>query len=131
MPDITSITINDGESTPVGHVFAPVVNTPNQTVLVDRDAGTSAGNKTMILGYSPANGARKTHRVSLRLNVPFEVYDSNTGRLNVEYTARYSGDVVLPDQMTAQDRLNMAAYIANMINHSIIQGYITGPDPMY
>lgn len=131
MPSVASIVLADGQSTPANHTFAPLSCTPGQTVLVDRDGQTSAGNKTLIATYDPAKSNRATHRVGFRLNYPVEVLNSDTGQYKVEYTARFSCDVVIPDRMTAAERDNLAAFIKNALANSVLNGYVSDLDPMY
>lgn len=131
MPALASVVINDGAGTPVAQTFAPLSSTVNQTILVNRIGNTAAGHRTLILGYDAAKASRSTHRVSVRLNYPVEVLDSTTGQYKVTHTGRFSGDFVIPDQMTALERDHLAALVKNAIAHAVVNGYVSDLDPMY
>lgn len=129
MPSASSISLNDGQATPVSHSFDPLSVTPRNTVLVNREAATSAGQMQLILGLNPASSQRPTNRVSVRFNMPTEhVVDGVT---KVSHTARFSSDAVLPEQMTQAERDNFAAFVGNAITNAIVSGYSSDLDPMY
>lgn len=128
MPDATSLSIND--SVPTAHTFAPQSVTPASTILVDRDtADTAAGYPQVILGLSPASSSRPTSRVNIRLNVPVEY--TVDGVVKIAYVSRFNGDIILPQEMTQQERDDFAALLKNLLADTVVQGYITNLDPMY
>lgn len=129
MPAISNIVLAD--ATPANHTFVPVSSTPDQAVWLDRDGTTAAGSKELVAVYSRANGARKTDRVKIRLNVPYEATSTDTGKTYVAYTARFSCDVVLPDEMSATERGHVAALIKNALADTVLNGYISDLDPAY
>lgn len=131
MPSATSITLADGQATPVNHVFEPVSVVPGQALLVNRDSTTAAGQKELIVSYDRAKTGRKTDRIKLRLNIPIEATSTDTGQTYVAHTARFSCDVVLPDELTASERADVAAFVKNALADSVLNGYISDLDPMY
>lgn len=131
MPAVASININDGQTTPVAHTFAPLSCTPGNTILVNREGNTSAGNRTLMVTYDGAKASRATHRVGVRFNMPVEYLNSSTGKYEVDYTARFSCEVVIPDRMTGAQREDLAAFIKNALANAVINGYISDLDPMY
>lgn len=129
MPTASSIVLNDGQGTPAAHTFEPQSVVPSRTVLVDRDSTTSAGQKQLILGLDPSKPGRSTSRVNIRFNYPVE--HTVDGIVEVAYVARFSGDVVIPDQMTQAERDNLAAFLSNAFANSVVSGYVADLDPMY
>jgi hypothetical protein len=129
MPSATTIALYDGQGTPVSHDFEPVSVTPANSLLVNRDADTSAGQMQLIVGLSPANGSRKTNRVNLRFNMPIE--HTVDGVVRVAYTARAICEFVLPEEMTQANRDDFAAYIKNATADAVISGVISDLDPLY
>lgn len=129
MPSATTIALLDGAATPVSHDFEPLSVTPQNTVLVNRESQTSAGQLQLIVGLRPANGSRKTNRVNVRFNYPVEHLVD--GVYEVAYTARFSGDVVIPEQMTQAERDDLGAYIKNALADAVVNGVVTDLDPMY
>ena len=129
MPTASAISINDGQATPVAHTFEPNQVNNGSATFVDRDATTSAGQKQLILGFSPSSAKRSTTRVSIRFNYPVEqVVDGVT---RVAYTARFNGDVVIPDIMTQAERDNLGAFIMNALANSVVNGMVSDLDPVY
>lgn len=131
MPSASTLNINDGQATPVSHAFAPRSQVgPGNTVLVNDEASTSAGQWKISLGFSSANGSRKTDRVKIGMSMPIEATDAD-GITRVAYTPRFSCDVVLPEEMTQAERDDLAAFAANVIADTVINAYISDLDPMY
>jgi hypothetical protein len=129
MPAASAISIDDGKATPVTHTFVPQQISPSESTFVDKDSVTSAGQKQLIIGFSPRSTKRSTDRVKVRLNMPIEsTVDTVTA---VAYTGRMSSDFVIPDQMTLAERTDFAALCANAISHAIIQGNIVDLEPVY
>lgn len=130
MPAAAAITLADGQATPVNHTFNPRIFVgPGETVLINDEALTSAGQMKLTLGFSAASQARPTNRVKVRFSMPVE--QTVNGVTSVAYTARFDGDIVLPEQMTLDQRKNMAAYVANALSNATIKGYTSALDPMY
>jgi hypothetical protein len=130
MPSASTIALFDGAATPVSHDFVPLSVTPKNTILVNRESDTSAGNMQLIVAFDPAKANRKTDRVNVRFNFPVEQTVDSV--VSVAYTARMSSDVIVPDQMTDTQRDDFAAFCGNAMKHAIIQGYFdSNRDPMY
>jgi hypothetical protein len=71
MPTAQSITLDDGQSTPVSHVFGVRESGASTTVLVaPGDTGAAIEDKKVTLSYSPATVKRPTHRVKFTLALP-------------------------------------------------------------
>jgi hypothetical protein len=124
-----SLTINDGQVTPVGHTFAPEVVGPSRTVFAERSAGVSAGYIRLVTGLAPANGARATTRVDVNLDYP--VLQTVNGVSTVAYTGRFFGKFTIPDVMTAAERANLHAYVANALDQALIKAEVKDLDPLY
>lgn len=130
MPSAASITLADGQATPVNHTFSPRISVgPGSTTLINDEALTSAGQMKLTLGFSAASAARTSNRVKIRFEMPTET--TVNGVTSVAYTARFIGDVILPEQMTAVERANMAAYMKNALANAVVAGYTSTLDPMY
>lgn len=129
MPTASAISIDDGQATPASHTFEPNQVSNGSATFVDRDATTSAGQKQIVLSFSPASAKRSTTRLSVRFNYPIEqVVDGVT---RVAYTARFSSDIVIPDTMTQAERDNLAAFIKNALANTVINGMVSDLDPVY
>jgi hypothetical protein len=127
MPTAADIVLND--SAPAAHTFEPQSITPDKAVHVDRDSTTSAGQKNLILGVSPARPSRPTNRVTVRLNMPVEY--TVDGVVRVRDIARHSSDTVLPEAMTTTEREDFAAFIMNAYANAVVKGLVEELEPVY
>lgn len=123
------LTIDNGDATPVAKTFSPEKISPDAAVFVERSALSSAGYKRIGIGFSPANGGRKTNRVNIEVSTPIL---ANIGGVNsVAYTGLFKGYFVIPDQMTSEERADLAAFVANALDNAQIRAVIKDLDPLY
>lgn len=124
-----ALSINDGAATPVAKSFAPEQVSPQLTTFTERSAASSSGFIRLGISYSPANSRRATNRVEVSLDYP--VLATNNGVTTVAYVGRFRGYFVIPDRMTAAERANLHAFIANALDNPQIRGVIKDLDPLY
>lgn len=129
MPTATTITLSDGQAVPVAHDFNPISVSPALTVYHNTEADTSAGQMQLMLGLSFANSSRKTNRATVRFNLPVE--HTVDGIVRVDHTARFSCEIVMPEQMTKASRDDLQAYISNIFQQGVVQGLIADLAPVY
>lgn len=129
MSNITGpLSINDGLATPVARSFAPVGVRPELSVFSEKTATQSAGYKTLTVGYSPASGARKTHRVDFSLSIPTM---TTVEPISVARTALFKGYFVIPDTCTAAERADLVAFVANALDNTQLRAVVKDLDPLY
>lgn len=124
-----ALSINNGAATPVAKSFAPEAVAPTMSTFTERSAGVSAGFIRLSVGLSPASSKRASNRVDVSLDLP--VLSTVNGVSQVAYTARFKGYFVLPDQMTAAERADVAAFVANALDVTSIRSVIKDLDPLY
>jgi hypothetical protein len=130
MPQITGpLSINNGAATPVAKSFAPERVAPEQSVFTERTPAVSAGFTRLALAFSAASSKRSTNRVDIELDLP--VLQTVNGVNSVAYVGRFKGYFVIPDTMTAAERADLAAYVANALDQTAVRGLIKDLDPMY
>lgn len=129
MPSVTTITLYDGQATPVAHDFDRVSVNGSQMLLVNHEATTSAGKMQLIAGLSPATPARPTDKVQLRFNMPLE--HEVDGITKVSSTARAKLELVVPDEWSQANRDDFAAYVVNAISDANIRGIVEDLDPLF
>lgn len=130
MSQVTApLSINDGQAAPVAKSFAPVRVAPDRSVFAEKTASVSAGFIQLGVGMSAASGSRSTNRVDISLKYP--VLQTVNGVSTVAYTGLFKGYFVIPDTMTAAERANMAAFVANALDNTQIRGVIKDLDPLY
>lgn len=130
MSQITgSLTINDGAATPVAKTFAPERVAPELSTFTERTATSSAGFIRLGVGFSAASSKRATNRIDLSLDYP--VLQTVNGVSSVAYVGRFKGYFIVPDVMTAAERANLAAFVANALDNAQVRATIKDLDPMY
>lgn len=123
------IVINNGAATPVAKSFSPERVAPEASVFTERSTGISAGFPRLSIAYSPASAKRATNRVDLSLDLP--VLQTVNGVSTVAYVGRFKGYFVVPDVMTAAERADLAALVANALDNTQIRAVIRDLDPLY
>lgn len=123
------LSINNGAGTPVAKSFAPERVAPDLSVFAEKTADVSAGYLRLSVGYSPASSRRATNRVDMKLDFPVlqTVADVST----VAYTGRFQGYFVIPDAMTAAQRADLHAFVANALDNALVKGVVKDLDPLY
>jgi hypothetical protein len=123
------LSINDGAATPVAKSFAPERVAPELSTFTERTAASSAGFLRLGVSYSAASSKRSTNRVDISFDYP--VLQSVNGVNSVAYTARFKGQFVIPDVMTAAERANLQAFVANAMSNAAVKAVVKDLDPMY
>jgi len=124
-----ALSINNGAATPVAKSFAPERVAPESSVFTERSAAASAGFYKLSIGYSPASSKRATNRVDISLSLP--VLQTINGVSTVAYVGRFTGTFVIPDTMTAAERADLHAFVANALDVTQIKAVVKDLDPLY
>ncbi|DAD50298.1 TPA_asm: coat protein [ssRNA phage Gerhypos.4_50] len=123
------LTINNGAATPVAKTFSPERIVPELSTFTERSTGVSAGYLRLGVGFSPASKARVTNKVDVTLDFP--VLSTVNGVSSVAYVGRFRGTFTMPDTMTAAERADFAAFVANALDITQVRGVIKDLDPLY
>lgn len=130
MAQITGpLSINNGAGTPVAKSFAPERVAPELSTFTERTSGVSAGFPRLSVGFSPASSKRATNRVDIKLDLPVLHTVANVS--TVAYVGRFHGYFVIPDTMTAAERADLRAFVANALDNALVVGVVKDLDPMY
>lgn len=130
MSQITGpLSINNGAATPVAKSFAPERIGSELSTFTERSAAVSAGFTRLAVGYSPASTKRPTNRVDVSVDLP--ALQTVNGVSTVAYVGRFKGYFVLPDTMTAAERADLRAFVANSLDVAQVMAVIKDLDPMY
>lgn len=130
MSQITSaLTINNGAATPVAKSFAPERVAPDLSIFTERSAAVSAGFTKLSVGYSGASSKRPTTRVDVALDLP--VLSTVNGISTVAYVGRFKGYFIVPDTMTAAERADLHAFVANAMDNAQLKAVVKDLDPLY
>lgn len=130
MTQATTITVDDGQATPVSHTLTPVSVSGNTVRWEDKSALTILGRLKLVLGLSPASSKRNTVRVTQSIAMPVEVTDGD-GVTTVTDVARKDATYIIPASFTASQRADFYAYCKNIESDNRIKEYIEDADPAY
>lgn len=130
MSAIANIVINDGQSTPVAHTFAPAKTQADWALLEDRSAGIYIGyNKLTFALQRPSGDSRSASRnlkLSIKIETPkLENVTNNTisgiaPAPTISYRPVVEMLVTFPERCNLQDRKDLQAYIKNVLANSFV-----------
>lgn len=130
MSQITGpLSINNGAATPVAKSFAPERVAPGESIFTERSAAVSAGFYKLGIGFSAASTRRPTNRVDVSLDLP--ILSTVNGVSTVAYVGRFKGYFVIPETMTADQRADLHAFVANALDNTAVKAVVKDLDPMY
>lgn len=130
MSQIANIVINDGQSTPVAHTFAPAKTQADYALLEDRTAGIYIGyNKLTFMLKRPTGDSRAASR-NLVLNLKIEtpklenVTNSTISGIapapTISYRPVVDVTVTFPERCSLQDRKDLQAYLKNVLSNAFV-----------
>lgn len=119
MPQVASITINDGQATPVAVTFQPEAREDNQVYsFVDRTPGTPVGYRRLKLGSRPATKGKTVQRQTYTIELPVtKVVDGVTV---LSHTLRMNIEEIIPDIATDAQVKDLYAFAYNGLAHATV-----------
>lgn len=114
MADNATITVNDGQSTPVAHDFDPVRIDGDVASYQNKVATSFEGRETLKLKHTTSPRVRTT-KVDMR--IPFEVEETING-VTVPKVVNFStskAEVIIPLSWTAAQAKNARVMLANAL----------------
>lgn len=120
MPTIGTLTINDGQATPVAHNFDPSSGADGIATFRDDSASQvlEAGTITAKVAIPSAVNANSVARVTLKIKVP--TLETDEVPPSLAYTTLANLGFVIPLRADLQDRKDILAYSANLLGHADI-----------
>jgi len=117
MPALSTITINDRETTPVPHAYAPQLEKDGVFTFLVRDGVPLGDEKLTVSNVTTQNG---TVKVRLRLVDPILFTQTVQGieRQTLERTAYASVEFSFDQRSTLQERKNLVGKMANLLDSS-------------
>lgn len=144
MPALASITIDDGQATPVAHTFSPSGPDKNGVnYLYDRSGGIAIGFPNIALDLrEPVAGAKtsdssRVYRAKIKVVMPvLEVTSASTGTgiqpaPTKAYEAAFVGEFILPERSTLQNRKDILAYAKNLLADSVVTSLVRDLESIY
>lgn len=126
MAQAASITVNDRETTPVAHIFAPRAIQPGQATFVEPNS-VPVGERTLTI-RNRKSGSRYYQRITLA--VPTLVMETINGVQvpNVPRVAFIDCNFRFDDTSTLQERKNVVGMFANALaaGQTVVDSTLTG-----
>jgi hypothetical protein len=134
MSAVANIVVNDGAATPVAHTFSPSRQSGDLFAWTDRSAGVVSGfNQLSVLTRyaAPSNAGQ---RVTVKLLMPTLAVTSAASGSGVQpnptaaYTGTFTAEWLIPNAADQNARNNYAAFAANLLANTFIQGMVKNLD---
>jgi phosphoribosylformylglycinamidine (FGAM) synthase PurS component len=129
MPAISTVTINDGEATPVAHAFSPVTTDGSVAKLAER-VGVPIGFPTLIVSSRSPVGNGEMYKAKLSISIPETVVDGD-GRTALDYTNSVHIEFVMHERSLEQERKNLRVLAANLLANAAVITVVEKLEPMY
>lgn len=128
MPQNAQITINDGKSTPVAHIFSPQRIDPATGIATwnERNTDTMVGNPALSFSMRPDNGKLRTSKGEIKLTLPKVALETINGVTSTKVldTAIGKIELVIPTNTTAQERKDLRVMLSNaLLNATFAQAF--------
>jgi hypothetical protein len=145
MPVLAAVTVNDGQATPVAHIFSPLsIDSNGVASFVDRASGIPLGYATFDLSLrSPGpskpgqSSSGRSYKVTARLFLPTleQTSASTSSGIQPAPTKAYDHvanlQFIMPERGTTQERKNLVALIGNLLASAAVKTAITDLEPFF
>lgn len=130
MPQLAAITVNDGKSTPVAHVFAPVKTDGSNAKLANRSATIPQGYEGLELSVRDPGGSKTAaYRVFGSMTLPTVGPVNGTDAVlrasKVDFAFNFS------QLSTVQERKDLLAMMSNLFAHATMKVVVENVEPLY
>lgn len=129
MPAIGSISVNDAESTPVAHAFAPVTTDGALARFANRNATVPAGYETLSIEMRSPVGATGAYRLFIKGADPTTA--TVDGVEKVVKTNSFDFTINFAPLSTAQERLNLMKILSGILDHTTVKSVAQNVEPIY
>jgi len=138
MTAIAALTLNDGATTPVAHTFNPV-NIDNAGVArwADRIGGIAIGFPIVSVSLRQPTSGSRSFKLAIKVVVPtLEITSPSTGTgiqpaPTKAYDCLFSGEMVLPERSTLQQRKDLLAFVKNFMANAVITAAVENFESVY
>lgn len=129
MPTFASLTVNDGQGTPVAHTFAPLQKEGGVATFVDRSPLIAPGWKSIKHEVVSAQQAGASNRVKVAFSDP--VVGTVDGQLTVVRKSTANVNLNFAQDATDQERKDMIAYVINYLSNVTVKNGAIALEPWY
>lgn len=140
MTAFTSITLSDGQATPVAHTFtARRIDPTGVAKWQDISSGIAVGFPTVTASLrEPIRGSKlPSYKATLKITVPVletvsnSTYSGITPAPTKAYDCVANVELILPERSVLQDRKNLRAYLANALAQADLKSLIEDLNMVY
>lgn len=132
MPELTTITVNDRETTPVAHTFIPSRSLPEGVSVFLRSGDSPSGREKLTISL---RSAEEKSKVRIVFAIPTVVDETINGivRKSVLRTAYADLTLTYDNLSTLQERKNLVGMLANLLasSQTAVDGVVTQLDNFY
>lgn len=133
MPAIAAITIADGQVAPVNKTFNPD-NIKNEVATwYDRSGGIAVGYPVITVSVRPPsrNSTSRVNKVTVKIVVPVLEQVAPSTVWTKAYETTFTGEFLMHERSTLQDRKNLLAFAKNFLAHAVAQAAVHDLEPSY
>lgn len=138
MAAIATLSLLDGQPTPVSHSFAPVtIDRAGVAHFADRSGGIALGYPYITLLVRQPTKASRTTKVTGKVMVPVLEVTSPSTATGIQpqptkaFDELFSFDFVLPERSTAAQRKDILAYAKNLLAHAVVTNAVVDGEAIY
>lgn len=136
MGNITTLTLNDGQATPVAHSFEPTRVGETLAIYHDKVSGVMAGYPSVSLGNRLPVKENGNYKVTARIRIPVletaaTAASGFTPGPTVAYQLSANVDFVIPARATSAERDDLLAYTANLLDNAVVVSAVEDMDNPY
>lgn len=128
MPALGNISINDGATTPVAHVFAPVTTDGYLATLKER-VGVPVGYPALTASVRPPAKGSEVYKEQIRLSLPVTAVVN--GVTAVDYVNYGTIELSMNERSTEQNRKDLRVMLSNALQNAVFVTMIEKLEPVY
>lgn len=131
MPQLANITVNDGESTPVAHVFSPVTTDGFLARLKERVGAIASVFPSLNVSFrEPLNGQKERYyRIRETISMPVAV--TVDGVVSVDHVDTAYVEYVISERSSEQQRKNLRMLVSNSQANATLATVVDKLEPLY
>lgn len=138
MSAIASMTLADGQATPVNHTFAPVgIDQASVAKWADRSGGIALGFPAVSFSLRAPSKASRNFRLTAKVVTPvLEVTSPSTATgiqpaPTLAYNLVANVDIILPERSTVAQRKDLLAYLQNYLASTVVESAVEDFEQVY
>lgn len=137
MAAIATITLNDGQATPVAHTFNPTSTRDGIALYHDRSGNVPVGYPTVSVTMRKPTKASRAYKATIKVVSPtLEVIGLNTvsgiqPAPTKAFDILFVGEFMLPERSTRAQRADLLAYAKNLLADNVIDALVKDLEEIY